>query len=86
MSDHFNVNIDVSLQKQSVSGKFISYRKYKSIDKGAVLPDLLVSSLVLDLLDPVDHLVDIYNSTLGATGDEHAPLNIKKIPRRLLLP
>jgi len=41
-------NIKVSLQKQSVSAKVISYRKYKSIDKEAFLADLRVSSLVLD--------------------------------------
>jgi len=32
LSDHFLININVSLQKQSVSPKVISNRKYKSID------------------------------------------------------
>jgi len=35
LSDHFLVNINVSLQKQSVSAKVTSYRRYKSIDKEA---------------------------------------------------
>jgi len=52
LSDHFLVNFNVSLQKQSVSAKVISYRRYKSIDKEAFLADLPVSSLVLD---PPDH-------------------------------
>ena len=30
LSDHFFINIDVSLQKQYVSAKVISYRKYNS--------------------------------------------------------
>ena len=33
LSDHFFININVSLQKQTVSFKVISYRRYKSIDK-----------------------------------------------------
>ena len=48
LSDHSLVNINVSLQKQSVSAKVISYRRYKSIDKEDFLADLRVSSLVLD--------------------------------------
>ena len=47
LSDDFPVNINVSLQKQSVSAKVISYRRYNSVDKEAFLPDLQVSSLVL---------------------------------------
>ena len=46
LSDHFLININVSLQKQSVSGKVI--RKYKSIDKDTFIADLRISSLVLD--------------------------------------
>ena len=60
VSDHFLVNINVSLHKQSVSAKVISYRKYKSIDKESFLADLLVSSLVLDPPDDVDQLVDLW--------------------------
>ena len=48
LSDNFLVNINVSLQKQSVSATVILYRRYKSIDKEAFLADLRVSSLVLD--------------------------------------
>jgi len=48
MSDHFFINIDVSLQDQSFSAKFILIRKCKSIDKDAFLADLCVSSLILD--------------------------------------
>jgi len=55
LSDHFLVNFNVSLQKQFVSAKGISYRRCKSIDKEAFLADLRVSSLVLD--PPDDHLM-----------------------------
>ena len=72
LSDHFLVNISVSLPKQSVSAKVISYRRYKSIGKEASLADLQVSYLVLDLPDDVDHQVDLYDSTLRDTVD--APL------------
>ena len=37
LSDHFLININVSLPKKSVSAKVISYRKYKSINKEAFL-------------------------------------------------
>ena len=70
LSDHFLININVSLKKQSILTKVISYRRYKSF-----LADLEVSSLVLDSLDDVDHLVDLYDSTLRDIVDEHAPSN-----------
>jgi len=54
LSDHFFININVFLEKQSVSEKVISYRRYKSIDKEAFLADLRVSSRVLDPPDDVD--------------------------------
>jgi len=54
LSDHFLVNINIFLQKQSVSAKVISYRRYESIDKEAFLADLRVSSLVLDPVDLCD--------------------------------
>jgi len=47
LSDHFLINIDVSLQKQSASAKVISYMIFKSIEKDGFLADLPVSSLVL---------------------------------------
>jgi len=71
LSDHFLIKINVSLQKQSVSAKVISYRKYKLIDKKAFLDDLWVSSLVLDPPDIVD---------------EHAPLRTREMPRIAMLP
>ena len=48
LSDHFFINIDVSLQKQYVSANVISHRQYKLTDKGDFLVDLPVSSHVLD--------------------------------------
>jgi len=86
LSDHFLINIDVSLQKQSVSGNVISYRKYKLIHKEAFLADLRVSSLVLDQPDDVDHLVDLYDSTSRDIVDEDAHLRTKEMPRRPMLP
>ena len=52
LSDHVLININVSLQTQSVSAKVILFRKYKAID-------LRISSLVLDPPDDVEHLVDL---------------------------
>ena len=74
LSDHFLININVYLQKQSVSAKIISYRGYKSIDNEAFLADLRVSSVLLDTPDYVDHLVDIYDSTLRDIIDKHGSL------------
>ena len=81
-----HLRFHVFLQKQSVSAKVISNIKYKSIDKGAFLADLRVSSLVLDLPDDVGHLVNLYDTTLRDTVDEHAPLRTKEMPRRPMLP
>jgi len=64
LSDNFLININVTLQEQSVSAKFITHSKYGSIDKEAFLADLRVSLLILDTQDDVDHLVDLYDSTL----------------------
>jgi len=36
----------------------------------------------LDPLDDVDHLVDLYDSTLRDIVDEHAPLRTKEMPIR----
>ena len=81
LSDHFLVNINVSLQKQSVSANVISYRGYKSIiDKETFLADLRVSSLVLD--PPCD----LYYSTLKYVVDEHASIRTKEMSRRPMLP
>ncbi|KAK2164042.1 hypothetical protein LSH36_70g07012 [Paralvinella palmiformis] len=55
-------------------------------DKEAFLADLRVSSLVLDPPDDVDHLVDLYDSTLRVIVDEHAPLRTKEMPNRPMLP
>jgi len=78
LSDHLLININVYLQKQSVSAKGISYRKYKPIGVRA-------SSLALDAPDYVDYLVDIYNSTLRDIVDKHTPIRTRKMPRRPML-
>lgn len=60
LSDHLFISIDVSFKKQSVSGKFISY---KLIDEDAFLADLRLS-LMLDNVDGIHQLVNLYNSRL----------------------
>jgi len=47
----------------------------------AFLADLQVSSLVLDPLDHVNHLADIYDGTLRYIVDEHAHSRTKEMPR-----
>jgi len=86
LSDNFLNNMNVSLQKQSVSAKVISYRRYKSIDMEAFLAHLRVSSLVLDSPGDVDHLVDLYDSTLRDIVDEHVPLRTNEMPRKSMFP
>ena len=86
LSDHFLININVSLQKQSVSAKVISYRKYRSIDKDMFLADLRVSSHVLNPPDDQYHPVDLYNSRLKDFINEHAPVRTKDMPTGQLLP
>ena len=79
LSDHFLIIIGVSLQRQSVAAKVISY-------KNSFLGDLRVSSLVLDPPDDSDHLLDFYNSTPRDPLVEHAPLRTKDMSRIPLLP
>jgi len=43
---------------------------------------MVLSSLVLDPPDDIDHLVDLRNSTLRDIVDKHAPLLIKVMARR----
>ena len=86
LSGHFFVNIIVTSLKQSVSAKVILYRRYKSIDKEAVLADRQVSSLVLDPSDDVDDLMDLYDITLRDIVDEHAHLRTKEMSSRPMLP
>ena len=82
LSDHFCININVSLQKQSVSNRVISNRKYKSIDKEVFFADLQISFLVLNPADDVDHLVDFHDMTLSDIIDDHAPIRTKERSRR----
>jgi len=86
LSDHFLVNIDVSLQKPSVPTKTMSYRKYRSIDKDAFANDLRASHLIIDPPNDLDQLVDLYNNTLIDLIDKHAPLKSKEMPIRSLVP
>ena len=60
------------------TAKIISY-----IDKEAFLANLGVPSLVLDPPDDVDHLMDLYDSTLIYIVDDHAPLRKKEMPMLL---
>ena len=71
-SDHLLININLSLQKQSASAKDSSYRRYKSIDKDALLADLRFSSFGIGSPDDVDHLLDLYNRILRDIVNEHA--------------
>jgi hypothetical protein len=57
LTDHFLINIEISLQTQYEST--ITYWKDRSIDKDTFLVDFCVSSLVLEAPDDVDQLVDI---------------------------
>ena len=75
LSDHFLISINISLQKQYFSANSISYKE-------VFLADLQVSSLILDSLDNVDHLVDLYDSTLRDIVHENASLRTKEMPRR----
>ena len=86
LSDHFLVNIEVSVNKSPVSTKTVSYCKYQSIDKDIFLADLKATRLILDLPEDLDQMVDLYNSTLLDLVEKHAPLRTKQMPQRALLP
>ena len=56
LSDHFLIDIVVSLEKPSLSAKAVSYRKFRQMDKGAFKADLRDSSLMLDPPADLDQL------------------------------
>jgi len=56
------------------------------IENDAFLADHGISSLVIDPLDDINYLVDLYNSTLKDPVDGHGPLRTKEMPRGSLLP
>ena len=84
LSYYFVINVDVASQKQYISAKVISHRKFKSIDKDHYLTDLWVSSPVIDTPDDVDHLENLNTSTLRDLIDEHKPLRTKEMTRPFL--
>jgi len=79
--DHFLISSDISLQLKLFHTENIS-----RLTKIPFLLMWVVYSLVLDPTDEVDHLMNLYNSTLREVTDEHVPLRIKEMLRRPLLP
>ena len=57
------------------------YTNYKSIDMQAFLADLRFSSLVLDLPDDMNHLVDLHDITWRGIVDEPALLRTNGMPK-----
>jgi hypothetical protein len=86
LSDHFLIDIVVSLEKPSLSAKAVSYRKFRQMDKGAFKADLRDSSLMLDPPADLDQLVNLYDYTLRALVEKHAPLQRKTLLSRPLVP
>jgi hypothetical protein len=86
LSDHFLIDILVSLEKPSLSAKAFSYRKFRQMDKSAFKADLRDSSLVLDPPADLDQLVNLYDYTLRAFVEKPAPLQRKTLLSRALIP
>ena len=82
LSDHCTVLCELSILKPPLKEKNISYRKLKTIDIQQFKHDLKLSQLcqdsVLENFD-VNSLTTLYNSTLIAILDKHAPLRHKSI-------
>ena len=85
-SDHFIINVSVSLEKPPVTTKTITYRKVRSIDMSGFAADIQTSALILDPPSGLDELVDTYNEILTDLLDKHAPLKTKQMTERPLLP
>ena len=86
ISDHFLVNIDISLQNLVLPTKIATYRTYRSINQAALIADLSVSLLATNPSNDLEHLVDLYNVTLRDIIDKHAPIKKKKMTERPLVP
>jgi hypothetical protein len=86
LSDHFLNDIVVSLEKPSLSAKAVSYRQFRQMDKGAFKADLRDSCLMLDPSADLDQLVNLYDYTLTALVEKHAPLQRKTLLSRPFFP
>ena len=74
-SDHCAVNFTISVTKQNMERKEITYRRIKDIDYENFAKDLYLDNIEENELDS---MVESFNNRLQTTLDSHAP-EIKKI-------
>ena len=73
-------------KKPALPVKQITFRKIKSIDIDTLNNDLAKSDLCFNKTRDLDELVYCYNITLISVFDCHAPLQVKTITDRPLVP
>ena len=76
ISDHCFVKVVSSIEKPEVQTKEISYRKLKDIDLEILKRDITASNLATSNYNNLSltELAELYDSTLSAILDEHAPI------------
>ena len=83
ISDHGSVTCLLNLDKPIITRKTKTFRKIKNIDTAVLCNELVASDLCSN--NP-DDLVHCYNTTLASALDRHAPLVMRSIPVRPLVP
>lgn len=86
ISDHYLVDIVLSLQKPVLPIKNMKYRKYRSIDKASFTADLNASRLISHPPEDLEKLVDAYNDDLRNIMDKHAPIKERQLVDRPPVP
>jgi hypothetical protein len=86
VTDHHAIHCDLDLEKLQYPKEKITYRKLKTIDKGAFCNDLKQTSLIKNPSSNVAKLIDQYNRDIGYVLDKHAPLKTREISIRPTVP
>ena len=86
LSDHCSILCYLKVDKTALSRKTISYRKIKDIDLQKLRDEVAETKLCMDCPNSLDDLVGLYNSTLAALLDKHAPMLSKTFNVRPLVP
>ena len=74
ISDHCVVHAILNVSKPSFPCKYVSYRKYCSVDIAQLKEDIINSEMVCEPASSVDELVSQYNCTLFCCGLPHGTL------------
>ena len=85
-SDYLAVLYHINVPRTHIATEKISYRKIKSVDIDVMSSDIAASKLYNSTITDLNELATLYNSTLAAILDVHAPLKEKVMVSRHRVP